>query len=68
MLKDTKRITGTSRKRLGDYPKTFFQKEAMNLYRNDPEFKELFNNEVKDALKTEYLDVYESKDASDVDL
>ena len=29
---------------MADYPSTFFQKEAINLYRKDPEFKEIFNN------------------------
>jgi len=64
LLKKTKRIKmGGSWGTLSSYPdKKFQQKNVINVYNENEEFREAFNNDVKDVLKTEYLDVYTSTD------
>jgi hypothetical protein len=52
-----------------DYPeKKFRQNQVIGLYREDEKFKELFDNNVKDALKTEIIDKYKSTKIEDVDI
>lgn len=64
MLKKSKRIDiGGGWVTLKTYqcPK-FRQNELVNKYYRDDGFREAFDNEVKDVLKTEYIDVYASTD------
>lgn len=65
LLKKTKRIDngkGGSWFTLKSCPeKKFMQSQLVTRY-NEPKFKEAFDNDVKDVLKTEYLDVYTSTD------
>lgn len=64
MLKNTKRITmGGAWGTLLSYPdKKFQQSSILKMYNTEPAFKEAFDNDVKDVLKTEYIDVYASTD------
>jgi len=64
LLKKTKRIhMGGAWGTLSSYPdKKFQQKNVINMYNENEKFREAFNNDVKDVLKTEYIDVYASTD------
>lgn len=64
LLKSTKRIDngkGGSWFTLKSSPeKKFLQSQLAGRYNNEPDFKEAFDNDVKDVLKTEFIDVYSS--------
>jgi len=62
LLKKTKRISmGGAWGTLLSYPeKKFQQSNVIKMYNDNEEFREAFNNDVKDVLKTEYIDVYTS--------
>lgn len=62
-LRDNKRIESGAWNKLLDLPeKKFRTKEANQKYKTDPEFKEAFDNAVKETLQTEIIDKYTVKD------
>lgn len=59
LLVDNKRLQSGAWNKLLVLPKkTFRTKDAASLYQSDAEFKEAFDNEVKDTLKVAYTDKY----------
>ena len=68
LLKKFKRIQSGAWCILSQYPsKKFRQYQAIELYNTDPEFRQIYNSEVQDVIKKEYLDVYNSTDISKVE-
>jgi len=68
MLKKFKRVTTGSWCSLKVRPDNkFSQSKLISKYYNEPEFKKAFDDEVKDVLQTEYIDVYASTDDKKVD-
>lgn len=69
-LKKSKRIQAGAWCKLKSCPEagSFRQLQALDLYRNNTKFRESFDNDVKDMIKTEYIDVYNSTDTASVDL
>lgn len=63
LLKKTKRVNAASWYTLLSSPEPkFTQKGAKKRYNTDENFRKAFDEDVKDVLKTEYLDVYTSTD------
>jgi hypothetical protein len=59
LLKNCERITGAAWKTLRGYEtKKFSQKDAINIYKSDPDFAEAWDSEVKDVLETEIKSRY----------
>jgi recombination protein RecA len=68
MLKNFKRISAAAWCTLGDYTeKKFRQNQAIEFYRTDPKFKELFDSLVQEVLKKEYIDTYSNTAFSTVE-
>jgi len=69
LLKDTKRIQSGAWVYLKDYSeKKFRQKEVIEAYRTDEKFRTLFDQNVEDVLKTEFIDMYASTSNSTVEV
>lgn len=61
LLKDTKRINAGAWCSLVQYPeKKFRQYQALEFYHNDEQFKKVFDGEVLEVLKTEYIEKYKN--------
>lgn len=68
LLKTVKRIDAGAWCTLGDYTaKKFRQHQAIELYRTDPKFKEIFDSLVQEVLKTEYIDKFSNTASSVVE-
>jgi len=59
LLKETKRVKAGAWCSLVSMPEIKFrQNELVTIYKTNPKFKEVFDQEVKEAIKTEFLDKY----------
>ena len=70
LLIATKRVTATTVLKLVAHPNPSFRyTTAIETYKTDKEFRQAFDREVDDALKTEYLDRYANlgEDAIDIE-
>lgn len=59
LLADNKKLSTGAWNYLAAYPeKKFRTKDAKNIYQEDEKFKQVFDEEVKSVLKTQYVDKY----------
>lgn len=67
LLKEYKRISAAAWCTLNAYPgKKFRQKDAIKFYREDPQFREIWDSEVKDVIDVEYIQKYKSSGDSEL--
>lgn len=66
LLKETKRVKAGAWCSLISMPEIKFRQiELAKIYKTNPKFKEIFDQEVKDAIKAEFIDKYSTKEPDD---
>lgn len=70
LLKDSKRIQAGAWCKIKSCPEagTFRQNQALEFYRNKPDFRTAFDNDVKEVLEEEYIKKYTSTKDSNVEI